>query len=55
MDIQQAVYFELHEAFEREQIEFAYPTLKLWLSSSTSNLQQALLRAPDAERIPARR
>jgi hypothetical protein len=29
MDIQQAVYFELHEAFEREQIELAYLTQKL--------------------------
>jgi small-conductance mechanosensitive channel len=31
MDIQQAIYFAIHEAFEREQIEFAYPTQKLWL------------------------
>jgi small-conductance mechanosensitive channel len=32
MDVQQAIYFDIHEAFEREQIEFAYPTQKLWLT-----------------------
>jgi len=36
MDLQQAIYFEIHEAFEREKIEFAYPTRKLWLATSTS-------------------
>jgi small-conductance mechanosensitive channel len=34
MDVQQAIYFDIHEAFEREQIEFAYPTQKLWLTRS---------------------
>lgn len=29
MDIQQSVYFAIHEGFEREGIEFAYPTQKL--------------------------
>jgi small-conductance mechanosensitive channel len=32
MDIQQRIYFAIHEAFERDSIEFAYPTQKLWLS-----------------------
>jgi small-conductance mechanosensitive channel len=32
MDIQQAIYFAIHEAFEREGIEFAYPTHKIWLA-----------------------
>ncbi len=32
MDVQQAAYFDIHEAFEREQIAFAYPTQKLWLT-----------------------
>ncbi|MGE0115731.1 MAG: mechanosensitive ion channel family protein [Steroidobacteraceae bacterium] len=30
MDIQQAINLQLIEAFEREQIEFAYPTQKQW-------------------------
>jgi small-conductance mechanosensitive channel len=32
MDIQQAIYFEIHERFEQEQIEFAYPTQKLFVT-----------------------
>ncbi|MDX1556864.1 MAG: mechanosensitive ion channel, partial [Xanthomonadales bacterium] len=31
MDIQQAVNFAIHEAFEAEGIEFAYPTQTLFL------------------------
>ncbi len=31
MDIQQAVYFAIHEAFEKEHIEFSYPTQKLFI------------------------
>jgi small-conductance mechanosensitive channel len=31
MDIQQSIYFAIHEAFEREQINFAYPTQKLFV------------------------
>ncbi len=31
MDIQQAIYFNIHEHFEQEGIEFAYPTQKLYL------------------------
>ncbi len=31
MDVQQTIYFAIHEAFERDGIEFAYPTQKLWL------------------------
>jgi small-conductance mechanosensitive channel len=34
MDIQQAIYFEIHERFEQEQIEFAYPTQKFFVSQS---------------------
>jgi len=34
MDIQQAIYFAIHERFEQECIEFAYPTQKLFLSKS---------------------
>jgi small-conductance mechanosensitive channel len=45
MDLQQAIYFQLHEAFEREQIEFAYPTQKLWLASSGTAAEDA--PAPD--------
>lgn len=33
MDIQQAINLALHEAFERDGIEFAYPARKLWLRS----------------------
>ena len=32
MDIQQSIYFAIHEALEREQINFAYPTQKLFVS-----------------------
>jgi small-conductance mechanosensitive channel len=32
MDIQQEIYFAIHEAFERAQIQFAYPTQKLWMA-----------------------
>jgi small-conductance mechanosensitive channel len=31
MDIQQSIYFKIHEAFEREGIEFAYPTQTLYM------------------------
>jgi small-conductance mechanosensitive channel len=48
MDIQQAIYFELHEAFEREQVEFAYPTQKLWLASGDATLERAVLGALEA-------
>ena len=36
MDIQQAINFKVLEAFEREGIEFAYPTQKLWLANVAS-------------------
>lgn len=32
MDLQQAINFAIHAGFEREGIEFAYPTQKLWLA-----------------------
>jgi small-conductance mechanosensitive channel len=34
MDIQQAIYFTIHRRFEKEGIEFAYPTQTLLLSRS---------------------
>jgi small-conductance mechanosensitive channel len=34
MDIQQAIYFAIHEAFEQEQIEFAYPTQTLFVAKA---------------------
>lgn len=34
MDIQQAIYFEIHERFEQEHIEFAYPTQTLFVSQT---------------------
>jgi small-conductance mechanosensitive channel len=34
MDIQQAIYFRIHERFEAEHIEFAYPTRRLYVSQA---------------------
>lgn len=34
MDIQQSIYFAIHEAFESEQISFAYPTQKLFVAQT---------------------
>jgi len=34
MDRQQAIYFAIHEAFEREGIEFAYPTQTLFVTQA---------------------
>ena len=34
MDRQQAIYFAIHEAFERESIEFAYPTQTLFVTQA---------------------
>ncbi len=34
MDIQQAIYFAIHEAFDNENIEFAYPTQKLFIEQA---------------------
>ncbi len=36
MDIQQAIYFSIHEAFEKEGISFAYPTQKLFIEQSNA-------------------
>jgi small-conductance mechanosensitive channel len=36
MDRQQAIYFAIHEAFEREGIEFAYPTQTLFVAQATT-------------------
>jgi small-conductance mechanosensitive channel len=38
MDIQQSIYFAIHEAFEREQINFAYPTQKLFVEQISAQL-----------------
>lgn len=35
MDIQQAINFAILEAFEKERIELAYPTQKVWLARSS--------------------
>lgn len=40
MDIQQAIYFAIHEAFEREGIEFAYPAQKLWLDVPRGRIRE---------------
>lgn len=32
MDIQQAIYFAIHERFEQEKIEFAFPTQRLFVT-----------------------
>lgn len=45
MDIQQAINLQLIEVFEREQIEFAYPTQKLWTVAQSG---QAAESASDA-------
>jgi len=36
MDIQQSINLMIHEAFEREQISFAYPTQKLFVSQASA-------------------
>ena len=45
MDLQQAINFAIHAAFEREAIEFAYPTQKLWVSR-TQEVAAALPPVP---------
>jgi len=34
MDIQQEIYLAIHEAFEQESIDFAYPTQTLYVAQS---------------------
>lgn len=52
MDIQQRIYFAIHESFEREGIKFAYPTQKLWFAkreedaSDTSRMSESRERKP---------
>ena len=31
MDVQQAIYFHIHERFEKEGIDFAYPTQRIYV------------------------
>ncbi|MEJ2761115.1 MAG: mechanosensitive ion channel family protein [Gammaproteobacteria bacterium] len=33
MDVQQAIYFAIHERFEQEDISFAYPTRRLYITT----------------------
>lgn len=40
MDAQQAINFEIHEAFEREGIDFAYPTQTLFVEGAPGIAQQ---------------
>jgi small-conductance mechanosensitive channel len=37
MDIQQKINFEIKESFEKEGIEFAYPTRTIFVNSSNNN------------------
>ena len=39
MDIQQAIYLRIHEVFETEGIEFAYPTQTLFLARSRESAE----------------
>jgi small-conductance mechanosensitive channel len=34
MDKQQAIYFDIHERFEQENIDFAYPTQTLYVAKA---------------------
>jgi small-conductance mechanosensitive channel len=38
MDIQQSIYFAIHEAFEQEGIEFAYPTQTLFVTQAAGQV-----------------
>jgi small-conductance mechanosensitive channel len=40
MDAQQKIYLELLEAFEKEHIEFAYPTQTLFAANSFSSINE---------------
>jgi small-conductance mechanosensitive channel len=44
MDVQQAIYLRIHEAFEQAGIQFAYPTQTLFLQSETDGAQAAHAR-----------
>lgn len=39
MDVQQAIYLNIHERFEAEDIEFAYPTQTLFLETPTARTE----------------
>jgi len=41
MDIQQAIYLAIHEAFEQNRIEFAYPTQTLYVSTPSQDSRLA--------------
>jgi len=45
MDIQQAIYFAIHERFEQEGIEFAYPTQKLFVHKDEKASDNSLVPA----------
>jgi small-conductance mechanosensitive channel len=40
MDAQQAINFDIHEAFEQLGVEFAYPTQTLWLAGAVGGNTQ---------------
>ena len=42
MDIRQAVFFTIHEAFARQGFRFAYPAHKLWLAMQAHGFEVAL-------------
>jgi small-conductance mechanosensitive channel len=54
MDIQQAIYFDVHEAFEREEVEFAYPTQKLWLAGEAADKNAEIASQARIERTDVR-
>lgn len=41
MDIQQAIYLKIHEDFEREGIEFAYPTQTVFVDRTDNSRQES--------------
>lgn len=46
MDIQQSIYFAIHERFEQEEIEFAYPTQTLFLSRTDESAGSQSMETP---------
>jgi small-conductance mechanosensitive channel len=44
MDVQQAIYLSIHEAFAREGVEFAYPTQTLRIAQPAESEPPAALR-----------
>jgi small-conductance mechanosensitive channel len=40
MDVQQAIYFRLHEEFEKLGVDFAYPTQTLWVAQPEESAER---------------